>query len=101
VYQVRRTARTLQMKWARLVPILSLAVFSLNQAENWWGGWNIQIFLNTLAITASIVLLTRPAKSWPAFVLALVCGIVATYSYSTGLLVWWLGIVLLLLHAGR
>lgn len=99
-YQVRATARLIKMAWLFLLPALSLAIFSLNQAENWWSGWNIQIFLNVLAVSASIVLLAHPAKSWWRLALAALCGFVATYSYSTGLLIWPIG-ALALLPAAR
>lgn len=100
-YQVRATASATKMAWLWLLPVLSLAIFSLNQAENWWGGWNIQIFLNVLAVSASIVLLLRSAKSWWTLALSVLCGFVATYSYSTGLLLWPIGTVALLLLAAR
>lgn len=96
-YQVRATARMIKLAWLSLLPALSLAIFSLNQAENWWGGWNIQIFLNVLAVSAGIVLLAHSGKSWWALALAALCGFVATYSYSTGLLIWPIGALALLL----
>ncbi|HEY0738676.1 MAG TPA: hypothetical protein VGD69_27405 [Herpetosiphonaceae bacterium] len=100
-YQLRATASMTKMAWIFLLPALSLAIFSLNQAENWWGGWNIQIFLNVLAVSASIVLLAQPAPSWWTLALAALCGFVATYSYSTGLLIWPIGALALLLTAAR
>jgi hypothetical protein len=101
VYQLRATARFTQMAWVRIVPMLALAVFSLNQAENWWGGWNIQIFLNVLTVSASLILLAAPTRRLGALALALGCGIVATYSYSTGLLIWPLGLLLLIMRSDR
>jgi hypothetical protein len=98
VAQVRATAREAGMSWRWLMPLLSLAVFSLNQAENGWGGWNIQIFLNVLAAGASLLLLARPARRWRDLALAAGCAVVATYSYSNGLLVWPLGLALLAAH---
>ncbi len=100
-YQLRTTAQRTRMAWAWMAPVLSLAVFSLSQAENWWGGWNIQIFLNVLAVCAGIVLLTRHRGRLGALTLALGCGIVATYSYSNGLLIWPLGLALLMMRSDR
>lgn len=100
-YQVRATARATKTAWLFLLPLLSLAIFSLNQGETWWGGWNIQIFLNVLAVSASTVLLAHPAQSWWTLALAALCGFVATYSYSTGLLIWPIGGVALLALAAR
>jgi hypothetical protein len=101
VYQLRATARPTQMAWAWIVPVLSLAVFSLNQAENWWGGWNIQIFLNALTVSASVILIAAPTRRLDALALALGCGVVATYSYSNGLLIWPLGLLLLIMRTDR
>jgi hypothetical protein len=96
VYQARSSATLLRRSWLPLLPLLSLAIFSLNQAENWWAGWNMQIFLNVLAASASLVLLSHPARRWWLLVLAALCGLVATYSYSSGLLVWPVGAAALL-----
>jgi hypothetical protein len=99
VAQVRSTARDAGMGWRWLVPVLALAVFSLNQAENWWGGWNIQIFLNVLAASASLLLLARPTRRWRDMLVAAGSAVVATYSYSNGLLAWPIGLALLAAQA--
>jgi hypothetical protein len=95
VYQAHQTEQMskTQLRW--LIPIISLAVFSLNQAENWWSGWNIQIFLNVLAAQLGIVLLVHPKRGWLTVIGALGCGVVATYSFGNGLLFWMIGLLLL------
>jgi hypothetical protein len=98
LYQLRRTAQAVRMRWIWLAPVLSLAIFSLNQAESWWGGWNLQIFLCVLAICAGIVLLAWPTAGWAALPLAIFCGFIASYSYSPGLLIWPVGLMLLALR---
>ena len=100
-YQLRATARQTGMDWVWLAPVLSLAIFSLNQAENWWGGWNIQIFLSVLAVSAGLFALTAPELRAGMLALALACGVVATYSYSNGLLIWPIGLALLLARLDR
>jgi hypothetical protein len=96
--QARASARRLDTGWRWLAPVLALIVFSLGQAESWWGGWNIQIFMSALAACAAIALLARPGLRWLNLLLALVCGVVATYSYAPGLLIWPVGLGLLLLQ---
>ncbi len=99
VAQVRQTGRLLGMRWQWLVPAISLAVFSLNQAESWWGGWNLQIFLSVLAVVACMALLTQASARIGTLGLAVACAVVASYSYGPGLLVWGAGAALLILRA--
>jgi hypothetical protein len=80
-----------------VVPIVSLLVFSLGQAENWLWGWQIQIFLNVLAVATGLVLLVRSPFRWGKYWGALGCGIVAAYSFANGLIFWLLGFLGLLL----
>jgi len=81
--------------WA--VPVSSLLVFTLGQAENWLWGWQIQIFLNVLAATAGFVLLDSPTFRWGKFWCGLGFGILATYSFANGLIFWPLGFLALIL----
>jgi len=74
-----------------VVPIFSLLVFTLGQAENWLWGWQVQIFLNVMAVVAGLVLLGNRAFRWAKFWWALGFGILATYSFANGLLFWPLG----------
>jgi len=85
--------------WA--VPIFSLLVFSLGQAENWLWGWQIQIFLNVLAVVAGLVILGNPPFRWSKFWWALGFGILATYSFANGLLYWPLGFLAIALSPSR
>jgi hypothetical protein len=98
VYQLRATGQATRMRWRWLVPVLSLAIFSLNQAESWWGGWNVQIFLSVFGVTAGLVLLSRPVPRWTTLMLAILCAVIASYSYGPGLLVWPVGLIMLVLQ---
>lgn len=98
VYQLRATGQATGMRWLLLVPVLSLAVFSLNQAESWWGGWNVQIFLSVFGVTAGLVLLSRSMQRLLALLLAILCAVIASYSYGPGLLVWPVGLLMLTLQ---
>ncbi len=71
-----------------LICILS---FSLIQYENWGWGFQIQIFLNVLSIVAGMAFIVRANKGIGYFVGALLCGIVATYSFANGVLFWIIG----------
>lgn len=76
---------------------LSLVVFSLNQVENWLWGWNIQIFLNTLSGIGVIILMTRKPLRWRNILAAAILGIIAAYSYASGLLFFVIGALVIVL----
>ena len=87
------------LPWA--MPLLSLLIFTLGQAENWLWGWQIQIFLNVLAVVAGLSLLGSRVFQWRRFWWALGLGILATYSFANGLIFWPLGFLALLLAPPR
>jgi hypothetical protein len=96
VHQVKITERRLaigRLPWA--VPAISLVVFSLSQFENWLWGWQLQMFLNLLAVLGGVVLLANNNFSWRRFIVGALLGIVATYSFASGLLFWIIGLVIL------
>jgi hypothetical protein len=101
--QIRKTRKDLNCEslyWA--VPACSLIVFSISQFENWLWGWQMQMLLNVLAASASLILLASRPFSWLKFASASLLGIVATYSFANGLLVWPIGLVVIFLAtAGR
>ena len=64
-WQIQRTRKELgqeQLKWA--VPACSLVVFSLCQYENSLWGWQLQMFMEMLALTGAIVVLAQPRFGW-------------------------------------
>jgi hypothetical protein len=81
------------LSWA--VPAISLVVFSLSQFQNWLWGWQLGMFLNLLTVMGGIVLLAGETFRWHRFVAAALLGIVATYSFASGALVWPIGLVIL------
>ena len=96
--QLREALKDLKVTgFVWVIPVLSLLAFSLHQGENWVWGWQIQIFLNILAVVAGFMFLFRPRLAWPSLAASLVCGIVATYSYANGLTYWIIGFLGLLL----
>lgn len=86
-----------QVPWWAL-PVLSVLTFSTAQWENWLWGWQIQILMGTLASVAGAYFLSRDRAGAATFAAALICGIVATYSFASGLAYWVVGPVALLLN---
>jgi hypothetical protein len=80
---------------AWLIPVLSLMIFSLNQSENWFFGWNVQIFMNVAAVILGLIVIGGSEFSWPRLIAAAALGIVATYSFANGFLFWPLAFLLL------
>ena len=98
IHQVKITGRKLavaRLPWA--IPAVSLIVFSVSQYQNWLWGWQLQMFLNLLAVAGGIVLLANDTFRWWKFAAAALLGIVATYSFANGALIWPIGLLLLLL----
>jgi len=96
-WQIRKTWKALgqtDLKWA--VVACSVVVFSISQYENWMWGWQMQMFLEMLALWGAVVLLGQPQFSWKRFAGADLLGIVASYSFASGAFVWPLGTMLLL-----
>jgi hypothetical protein len=86
------------LQWA--APLFSVIVFSVNQFENWLWGWQVQIVLNVFAVVAGIVLLANGQLSWARFAGAALCGFIASYSFSNGVLFWPIGLLLIVMAAG-
>ncbi len=78
-----------------LIPLLSLMIFSLNQSENWFFGWNVQIYMNVTAVILGLILIGAYEFSWGRIIAAAALGIIATYSFANGFLFWPLAFLLL------
>lgn len=76
-----------------VLPIVSVIVFSASQWENWLWGWQLQIFLSVLAVVTGLLLISNQQRSWTTFAGSLAMGIVATYSFASGLLYWVVGLL--------
>lgn len=97
IYQIRLTAESVgdhRLYW--MIPIVSLMVFSLNQRMNWFWGWGMQTFLSVFPAVLGIILTAAPAFKWWRFLVALLLGVVATYSLANGILYWFVGLPILL-----
>lgn len=81
-----------------LLPIISLLIFSLNQFENWLLGFTMHIFLHVLAVVLGIRLLSSKPLTQKHLAGAIICGLFAITTFATGLLFWWIGLMLILVH---
>jgi hypothetical protein len=89
----RRLGRSLP---SLLIPFLSLLIFNLGHFESWLQGIQTIMFLQITCVVAGFLLLSESERGL-SFILALVLGIVGTFSMATGLLYWPIGFGLLLL----
>ncbi len=76
-------------------PVISLVVFSLTQWENWLWGWQVQIFLNLLAVISGLKILSLRKIKSGNLLISIFLGIVATFSFANGLIYWIIGLFLL------
>ena len=79
-----------------LIPVFSLLIFSPSQWQNWYLGWQFQIFLNLVAFIIGIHLLAKAPFKWPSFIAAILCGIISTFSFANGLVFWIIGALILI-----
>lgn len=78
--------------------MFTLIIFSLSQWQNWFFGWQLQEFMNVLAVVLSLAALTWRAVPGVGVVAAAGFGIVASGSFANGILIWPVGLILLLLQ---
>ena len=92
--------QTLGSRGFWLLPLVSLLIFNPSQWENWLWGWQIQIFLNVFMVvlgTALLIEAQRPGR----LIAAMVCGVIATFSFANGLLFWILALPAVARGPGR
>ncbi|MGQ9494577.1 MAG: hypothetical protein ACUVR2_12630 [Anaerolineae bacterium] len=73
---------------------LAWLIFSLGQWENMLWGWQLALYLQALATICALYLLS--ARSLRSTALAALCAVVASFSFSSGLLTWPVGLLYLL-----
>ncbi|NQU16849.1 MAG: hypothetical protein HQ564_02185 [Candidatus Saganbacteria bacterium] len=99
-YQVQITLKNREIgriNW--LLPGIALFVFSLTQWQNWLWGWQIQIFLSVLMVVSGICFLSNPPITSYKLFGAIISGIIATYSFANGSLLWGIGLLILFFSA--
>lgn len=77
-------ARKYLLLWA----LINLLIFSPLQAENWLWGFQLQVFIPTVCLTASLVALGSRFRPGTKFVIAFLLATVATFSFGGGILLW-------------
>ncbi len=77
--------------------VMTLIVFSLSQWQNWFLGWQMQVFMNVLALVLALSCLSLRRYTSFGVGLATIFGVLATYSFANGMLIWPIGFLLLLL----
>ena len=97
MYRERFGTSTSSLLWFIPIPWM---VFSFRQYENFLWGWQITMFMCVLGFVSSIYFLGKAEKP-VNLIIALLCGIVSTFSFFTGLLVWPTGLVVTLLSGGK
>ena len=80
----------------KFVPIAWI-MFSFRQYENILWGWQIQIYLAVLGFVVSIYMLEKSEKKHHYFFIAILSGIVSTFSFMNGLFVWPVGFIFIIL----
>lgn len=96
---LRQTSGKYTSLW--LIIVLSFLVFSPVQWQNWTWGWQIQIFMNVLATVVAAWSVSQWQAQWKGILVALVAAIVASYSFSNGLVAWIAIGIFLVLHKNR
>lgn len=84
---------------AALVPIAVVGC-SLTQWENLLRGYHVHIVMAVVATVAGLLWLTTGRTSWMRLVAAAVAGIVAALSFGSGVLLWPLGLVAIVVRRG-
>lgn len=76
--------RGVMLLWAAA----NLLLFSPAQAQNWIWGFQLQMFIPTVCLVSTLVILTSEWQWWPKFVASAFLIAVATFSFGSGLLLW-------------
>ncbi len=75
---------------------MSFVYLSMSHFENWTWGWQIQIFLNVLMVFLGLFWLNKSEGKLKYFVLAILAGMVATFSFANGMAFWVIGFLFIL-----
>lgn len=95
---LKTCSRTIRL-W--VIPVLSFLIFSMNQAEVWFWGWQMQMLLCVLPVVAGIFILSCRTPTWLNLLFAILLGVAASYSVAFGLAYWVIGLIPILLRENR
>jgi hypothetical protein len=85
---LKRTVPGTTQKHLLLWALCNLLIFAPVQAENWLWGFQLQIFIPTLGLVASLVVLGSQLRPVAKFLATFLLVLVATFSFGGGLLLW-------------
>ncbi|MBI2423327.1 MAG: hypothetical protein HYV27_10900 [Candidatus Hydrogenedentes bacterium] len=91
VMQIEAITRAPAIIW----PTLSLFCFSMSQWQNWFLGWQLQEYLNVLAVLVALYAVTVYPLGARGQIAGILAAIVATYSFGNGIFVWPISMILL------
>ena len=94
-YQIKKSVSGIKVNSLIFLPTISLIIFSFSQYLPWVEGFQINIFLSNFAAIAGFNLLTMENFRPRNFVIGLILGIISMYSFSTGIIYWFAGFILL------
>ena len=80
-----------------LIPLLSLLVFNLGQRESWLQGFQTTMFLEMACVVTGMFFIAEDAAI--PYLVAILLGVVATFTMINGLLYWPIGLAVLFLTA--
>lgn len=92
-----RTKFSSSNKYLLLFVPIAWLFFSLKQYENLLWGWQIQICLCSMGLLLAVYCLEKVEKLDLFFIFAIIGGIISTYSFFNGLIVWIVGAFYLLI----
>ncbi len=73
---------------AILLAVAAVTFLSMNQWENWLWGWQVKVLLTCAGFTWAALLLSSARPRAATVLTAAACGVVATFSFGNGFLVW-------------
>lgn len=94
-FVIRRARATGGGNSAWTICLLSWVVFSLSQWENWFLGWQFQVFLCSLCAVGAMLLLGRRKLGIMHTCAAALLAAVATCSFGSGAALWPVGFLVL------
>ena len=91
-WQIRRTMVLINRPiLTLLIPLTSALFFSMSQYESWFQSYSLQWMLHACAVVAGIVILSQPELNARRLTVAIGAGLVATFTFASGLLFWIIG----------
>jgi len=84
-----------------ILSVVAIFIFSFKQSENWGWGWQIQIFLCAFASIWVICLVSMRDCSWVILAISALLAFIASYSFTDGLIIWIVALIVLLSKKSR